>query len=91
MRAVSLTVAAREKELAKVGAEVARYRARTWKNQKQFAATAGVGSATLARIETGAVVPHRRTMELLAKALGVPREVLVPFPERIWGKVATPK
>jgi transcriptional regulator with XRE-family HTH domain len=46
-------------------------RAERMLTQKQLAAAAGVGIATIARAEAGGSVPHGATLQKLASALGV--------------------
>ena len=58
--------------------------ARLW-TQEDLAQRAGVGRATIARIETGTWVPRMRTIRALAEALEVGPADLVPDPGAIWG------
>ena len=46
--------------------------------QQELAERAGVGVATIIRIETGQVAPHFQTLRKLATALGVEAGELIP-------------
>jgi transcriptional regulator with XRE-family HTH domain len=87
---VSAVRSERADELQELGIRLTEFRARAWMSQAQLAAVAGLGVATVARLELGAVLPHRDTIQKLARALGIKRDALVPAPERIWGRTAPP-
>jgi transcriptional regulator with XRE-family HTH domain len=52
--------------------------------QEDLARIAGIGRATLVRIEAGATAPHMRTIRALAKALEVEPGQLVEDPSGLW-------
>jgi DNA-binding XRE family transcriptional regulator len=47
-------------------------------SQEELARRAKVSTWTIQRAETGKLVPHVMTQEKIARALGVPRDVLFP-------------
>jgi transcriptional regulator with XRE-family HTH domain len=68
-------------EVMKVGAEVKKARERALLTQEELAGRAGIGTATLNRIEKNRVEPHFRTIRKLAKALEVDYRELIPEEE----------
>ena len=48
-----------------------------WMTQAELARRAGVSSASVSRLEAGATANRSETLERLADALGVPRDVLL--------------
>lgn len=61
-----------------IGARLRAERERQLRSRPELSARSGVGVATIERIETGkAERPRRRTLEKLAKALGVPVETIM--------------
>ncbi len=64
--------------VVKIGTQVKRTRARALLTQEELAARAGIGTATLNRIEKDHVEPHFRTIRKLAKALDVDPAELLP-------------
>ncbi len=64
--------------VVKIGAQVKRVRERALLTQEELAGRAGVGTATLNRIEKDRVEPHFRTIRKLAKALDVDPSELLP-------------
>jgi transcriptional regulator with XRE-family HTH domain len=58
-------------------------RAKKGWTQPELARRARVGIATINQAETGKRVPHVTTQEKIARALGVPRDVLFPEPESV--------
>ena len=65
-------------EVVKIGTQVKRARERALLTQGELADRAGIGTATLNRIEKDRVEPHFRTIRKLAKALDVDPFELVP-------------
>ena len=65
----------------KIGTQVKKARERALLTQEELAARAGIGAATLNRIERDRVEPHFRTIRKIAKALGVDPKVLIPGEE----------
>jgi transcriptional regulator with XRE-family HTH domain len=65
-------------EVVKIGAQVKRARERELLTQEELASRAGIGAATLSRIEKDRVEPHFRTIRKIARALGVDPKELVP-------------
>ncbi len=61
----------------KIGVQVKRARERALLTQEELAVRAGIGTATLNRIEKDRVDPHFRTIRKIAKALGVDPAELV--------------
>lgn len=58
---------------------VRRLRAKRYLSQAELATAAGISRTTIARIETGEIVPYPRTVRKLAEALGVePAELAAP-------------
>jgi transcriptional regulator with XRE-family HTH domain len=66
------------KEVVKIGTQVKRVRERSLLTQEELADRAGIGTATLNRIEKDRVEPHFRTIRKLAKALDIDPSVLLP-------------
>ena len=64
--------------MVKIGTQVKRARERALLTQGELADRAGIGTATLNRIEKDRVEPHFRTIRKLAKALDVDPFELVP-------------
>jgi transcriptional regulator with XRE-family HTH domain len=64
--------------VVKIGTQVKRTRERALLTQEELAARAGIGTATLNRIEKDHVEPHFRTIRKLAKALDVDPAELLP-------------
>ncbi len=64
--------------MVKIGIQVKTVRERALLNQEELAEKAGIGTATLSRIENDRVEPHFRTIRKLAKALGVDPSELLP-------------
>ncbi len=64
-------------EVMKIGTQVKRARERALLTQEELAARAGVGTATLNRIEKDRVEPHFRTIRKIAKALDVDARDLI--------------
>jgi transcriptional regulator with XRE-family HTH domain len=62
----------------RIGTQVKRARERALLTQEELAAQAGIGAATLNRIERDRVEPHFRTIRKIAKALGVDAATLIP-------------
>ncbi len=62
----------------KIGAQVKRAREQALLTQEELAERAGIGTATLNRIEKDRVEPHFRTIRKIAKALGVDAKELIP-------------
>jgi transcriptional regulator with XRE-family HTH domain len=65
-------------EVMKIGAQVKRAREQALLTQEELAERAGIGTATLNRIEKDRVEPHFRTIRKIAKALGVDAKELIP-------------
>jgi DNA-binding XRE family transcriptional regulator len=65
-------------EVVKIGTQVKRVRERALLTQEELAGRAGIGTATLNRIEKDRVEPHFRTIRKLAKALDVDPSELLP-------------
>ena len=64
-------------EVVRIGTRVKQARHRALLTQEELAEQAGIGTATLNRIERDRVEPHFRTIRKLAKALGVdPRDLV---------------
>jgi HTH-type transcriptional regulator, competence development regulator len=68
-------------EVMKIGTQVRRARERELLTQEELAARAGIGTATLNRIEKDHVEPHFRTIRKIAKALDVNPKELIPEEE----------
>ncbi len=66
------------KEVVRIGAQLKRARERALLTQEELAERAGIGTATLNRIERDRVEPHFRTIRKLAKALGMDPAELLP-------------
>ena len=64
-------------EVVEIGTQVKRARERALLTQEELAERAGIGPATLNRIERGRVEPQFRTIRKIAKALGVDAATLV--------------
>lgn len=62
----------------KIGAQVKRTRERALLTQQELADRAGIGLATLNRIENDRAEPQFRTIRKLAEALGVDPATLIP-------------
>ena len=65
-------------EVVKIGMQVKTVRERALLTQEELAGRAGIGTATLNRIEKDRVEPHFRTIRKLAKALDVDPSELLP-------------
>jgi DNA-binding XRE family transcriptional regulator len=65
-------------EVVRIGTQVKKVRERALLTQEELAERAGIGTATLNRIERDRVEPHFRTIRKLAKALGVDPAELLP-------------
>ena len=65
-------------EVVKIGMQVKTVRERALLTQEELAGRAGIGTATLNRIEKDRVEPHFRTIRKLAKALDVDPLELLP-------------
>ena len=65
-------------EVVKIGAQIKKQRERALLTQEELAERAGIGTATLNRIERDRVEPHFRTIRKLAKALDVDPSQLLP-------------
>lgn len=52
--------------------------------QDDLANRAGLGRATIARLEAGALTPRMRTIRAIAEALDVDTHELVPDPSAVW-------
>ena len=68
-------------EVMKIGTQVRRARERELLTQEELASHAGIGVATLNRIEKDRVEPHFRTIRKIARALGVDPKELIPEEE----------
>jgi transcriptional regulator with XRE-family HTH domain len=68
-------------EVMKIGTQVRRARERELLTQAELASRAGIGAATLNRIEKDRVEPHFRTIRKVARALGVDPKELIPEEE----------
>jgi transcriptional regulator with XRE-family HTH domain len=68
-------------EVMKIGTQVRRARERELLTQEELASRAGIGTATLNRIEKDHVEPHFRTIRKIAKALDVNPKELIPEEE----------
>jgi transcriptional regulator with XRE-family HTH domain len=68
-------------EVMKIGTQVRRARERELLTQEELATRAGIGTATLNRIEKNRVEPHFRTIRKIARALGVDPKRLIPEEE----------
>jgi transcriptional regulator with XRE-family HTH domain len=64
--------------VVKIGTQVKKVRERALLTQEELAERAGIGAATLNRIERDRVEPHFRTIRKIAKALGVDARDLLP-------------
>jgi transcriptional regulator with XRE-family HTH domain len=64
--------------VVKIGTQVKKARERALLTQEELAERAGIGAATLNRIERDRVEPHFRTIRKIAKALGVDPKDLIP-------------
>jgi transcriptional regulator with XRE-family HTH domain len=64
-------------EVMKIGTQVKRARERALLTQEELAVRAGIGTATLNRIEKDRVEPHFRTIRKIAKALDVDARDLI--------------
>jgi transcriptional regulator with XRE-family HTH domain len=62
----------------KIGTQVKRARERALLTQEELAERAGIGTATLNRIEKDRVEPHFRTIRKIAKALDMDPRNLIP-------------
>ncbi len=62
----------------KIGTQVKRARERALLTQEELAERAGIGAATLNRIEKDRVEPHFRTIRKIAKALDMDPKDLIP-------------
>ncbi len=62
----------------KIGTQVKRARERALLTQEELAERAGIGAATLNRIEKDRVEPHFRTIRKIAKALDMNPKDLIP-------------
>ena len=67
-----------------IGDLLRRARVGRFLTQEQLADAAGVGRATIARLEAGGSCPRMRTISALATALEVEASELVPDPESAW-------
>lgn len=65
-------------EVVKIGTQIKKERERALLTQEELAQRAGIGTATLNRIERDRVEPHFRTIRKLATALGVDPSKLLP-------------
>lgn len=65
-------------EVVKIGMQVKTVRERALLTQEELAGRAGIGTATLNRIEKDRVEPHFRTIRKLANALDVDPSELLP-------------
>ncbi len=65
-------------EVVRIGDQVKKARVRALLTQEELAERAGIGTATLNRIEKDRVEPHFRTIRKLAAALGVDPAELLP-------------
>jgi transcriptional regulator with XRE-family HTH domain len=68
-------------EVMKIGTQVKKAREQALLTQEELAEHAGIGTATLNRIEKDRVEPHFRTIRKIAKALGVDAKELIPEEE----------
>jgi transcriptional regulator with XRE-family HTH domain len=68
-------------EVMKIGTQVKKAREQALLTQEELAERAGIGTATLNRIEKDRVEPHFRTIRKIAKALGVDAKELIPEEE----------
>jgi transcriptional regulator with XRE-family HTH domain len=68
-------------EVMKIGTQVKKAREQALLTQEELAGRAGIGTATLNRIEKDRVEPHFRTIRKIAKALGVDAKELIPEEE----------
>jgi transcriptional regulator with XRE-family HTH domain len=68
-------------EVMKIGTQVKKAREQVLLTQEELAERAGIGTATLNRIEKDRVEPHFRTIRKIAKALGVDAKELIPEEE----------
>ncbi len=64
--------------VVKIGTHVKKAPERALLTQEELAERAGIGAATLNRIERDRVEPHFRTIRKIAKALGVNPKDLIP-------------
>ena len=62
----------------KIGTQVKKARERALLTQEELAERAGIGAATLNRIERDRVEPHFRTIRKIAKALDMDPKDLIP-------------
>ena len=65
----------------KIGTQVKKAREQALLTQEELAERAGIGTATLNRIEKDRVEPHFRTIRKIAKALGIDAKELIPEEE----------
>jgi transcriptional regulator with XRE-family HTH domain len=64
--------------VVKIGTQVKKARERALLTQEELAERAGIGAATLNRIERDRVEPHFRTIRKIAKALDMDPKDLIP-------------
>jgi transcriptional regulator with XRE-family HTH domain len=64
--------------VVKIGTQVKKARKRALLTQEELAERAGIGAATLNRIERDRVEPHFRTIRKIAKALDMDPKDLIP-------------
>ncbi len=64
--------------MVKIGTQVKKARERALLTQEELAERAGIGAATLNRIERDRVEPHFRTIRKIAKALDMDPKDLIP-------------
>ena len=62
----------------KIGTQVKKARERALLTQEELAERAGIGAATINRIERDRVEPHFRTIRKIAKALDMDPKDLIP-------------
>lgn len=79
-----MSVPAKKPEAAQLGERVRFLRAQRLMTQEDLAEASGLGRATVARIEAGGTAPHMRTVKVLAAALAVGHEELLPTPLKAW-------
>ena len=65
-------------EVMKIGRQVKKAREQALLTQEELAERAGIGTATLNRIEKDRVEPHFRTIRKIAKALNIEAKELIP-------------
>ncbi|MBJ7596326.1 MAG: helix-turn-helix transcriptional regulator [Candidatus Dormibacteraeota bacterium] len=68
-----------------IGIRIRRLRLGRFLTQEQLAQAAGLGRATIRRLEGGQVRPRLGTITALAAALDTSPEELVPDPAALWG------